>query len=297
MNGRREFALRAGRRLLRIGQIAFCCMGAAMVSAAGPHGTHPQGVLELDTRSEYSHIRVRRQGNLRTLSFVRDNGAEAEQSALNLKKPHELLLLYNRFMFTSYLFRPQQEHVLIVGLGGGSMVHFLRHYDPPLRIDVVEIDPAVVEIAAKYFGVHASANVNLVTADGFRYLQQTDSRYDVIYLDAYLKPAAETDPTGLPLRLKTQPFYANLQRRLKPEGLVVFNLNRHKAVEDDVRAIRAAFRQIYVFRPPSGNMVVVATASEAAPLPMASLHSRARDADQRLKPGLSFVELLGWLAH
>jgi spermidine synthase len=279
-----------------VGLLVLCC-GGAVAFAAGPHGSPPQGTVELDTRSEYSHLRVRRQGNVRTLLFVRENGTEAEQSAVNLKRPHELQLLYNRFMFTSYLFRPQQEQVLIVGLGGGSMLHFLRHYAPQLRVDVVEIDPAVVEIAAKYFGVHAAANVNLITADGFRYLQETENRYDVIYMDAFLKPAAETDATGLPLRMKTEQFYAALQRKLKPEGLVVFNLNRHKGVEADLRAIGEAFRQSYVFRPPSGNMVVVATTSTTGPLPMSLLHARARETDQRLKPTFSFVELLGWLAH
>jgi len=43
-------------------------------------------------------------------------------------------------MFSSYLFLPRPEHVLIVGLGGGSMVRFLEHHEPDLKIDVVEID-------------------------------------------------------------------------------------------------------------------------------------------------------------
>jgi len=70
---------------------------------------------------------------------------------VNLKKPYELLEAYARYMFLSYLFQAQPERVLIVGLGGAAMVHFLKHYDPEVHVDVVEIDPAVVKIAAEYF--------------------------------------------------------------------------------------------------------------------------------------------------
>jgi len=252
--------------------------------------------VELDTTSKYSHIRVKRQGNVYTLVFVRDNGEEAVETEVNVRKPHDLLAPYTRFMFSSYLFRPEQERVLIVGLGGGAMVHFLKHYDPDLHVDALEIDPAVVRIAERYFGVRSEGKVNVLTTDGLDYLEKTETRYDVIYMDAFLKPAADTDSTGVPLAMKTRQFYKGLQDKLTPEGLVAFNLNRSKSTDADIEAIRTAFAQVYVFRSPMGNVVVVAsTAGSRLPIPI--LHARAKEADQRFKANFSFSEMLTRLAR
>ena len=136
----------------------------------------------------------------RTLAFVRDNGQEAFETQVDLDKPYELTITYVPFMFNNYLLEPKPKRVLIVGLGGGSMIHFLKRYDPEVKIDSVEIDPAVVEIAKKYFNVPDDDNVKLMAEDGLKYLESTDAKYDVIYMDAFLKPSADTDKTGAPTR-------------------------------------------------------------------------------------------------
>jgi spermidine synthase len=238
---------------------------------------------------------VKRQGSVRTLLFVRDNGDEVEESMVNLKKPYEMLVPYVRFMFTSYLLQPQPQRVLIVGLGGGAMVHFLQHYDPELTVDVVEIDPAVVAVADKYFEVRSGGKIDIITADGRKYLETTDKRYDVIYLDAFLKPAAETDATGMPRAMKTVQFYKGLQEKLRPQGLVVFNLNRQPTTEADIRNIRGAFGQGYVFRMQTDNLVVAATLSPERLSP-ADVRARAKPLDARFKATFSFQELSRHLA-
>ena len=112
----------------------------------------PYGKLEHDVTSEFSHIRIRRRDDYRSMMFVRDTQEEVVESMLDLAHPNRLVVPYTQFMFLSYSFRPEQERVLIVGLGGGSMVHFLKKFDPELKVDVVEIDPAVVDIARRFFG-------------------------------------------------------------------------------------------------------------------------------------------------
>jgi spermidine synthase len=260
--------------------------GSADQSGAGVRSRN----IEFETTSAFSHLLVKRQGSVRTLLFVRDNGEEVEESMVNLKKPHELLVPYTRFMFTSYLFQPKQLRVLIVGLGGGAMVHFLQHCDPEVTVDVVEIDPAVVAVADKYFEVRSGGKIDVITADGRNYLETTDKRYDVIYLDAFLKPAAETDSTGMPLAMKTVQFYKGLQEKLRPQGLVVFNLNRQPTTEADIRNIRSAFGQAYVFRMQTDNLVVGATLSQERLSP-ADLRARAKSVDARFKATFSFQEL------
>ena len=91
--------------------------------------------------------------------------------------------------------------MLIVGLGGGSMVHYLQQTDPGVKIDAVEIDPLVVKLAADMFGTKPSENVNIVTADGLKFIADAkDQTYDVIYMDAFLKPSADDRRHGRPAR-------------------------------------------------------------------------------------------------
>lgn len=247
--------------------------------------------LEFDEHSEFSLIRVRRNGDVRTLIFVQDDGSEAVETRVNLKRPHELQSNYARYMFASYLLRPHPQHVLIIGLGGGAMVHFLQHHDPQVKVDVVEIDPVVVRVADEYFDVRGGGNVNIITADALDYLRDTDQQYDVIYLDAFLPASTGTDDAGVPLRLKTEQFYRDMQSKLTPGGIVAFNAITHDSFDDDVLAIRNAFHHALLFRVPnSGNRVLIGC-TENVPA-NAVLRSAARSLDGRFDASFSFLDLL-----
>ncbi len=267
--------------------------------SGAPQGYFPSplGVLELDVRSEYSHIRLYRKDQVRTLVFVRDSGEEALETQVDLANPHQLRFTYLEHLFLSYVFRPEQQRVLIVGLGGGSMVHFLKHYDPGVQVDAVEIDPVVVRIADQYFGVRSEGNVRVITADAFEFLANTTDPYDVIYMDAFLKPSADTDSTGVPLRLKTIRFYQDVQKKLKPGGVVAFNMNPHARMREDIETMRAAFAQVYVFPLPGyqGSVVIASTAPERQRLP--ALLARAAQLDRRFKTSFSFRTMVQRLAR
>ena len=255
-------------------------------------GVSDRARLEVDEKSDYSQVRIRRQGDVRTLLFVRDSGKEIVESRLSLDAPHVLMLPYSRVMFASYLFNPQPKRVLIVGLGGGAMVHFLKHYEPKLHVDVVEIDPLIVRLADKYFDMRSDGSVNIILTDGFDYLQNTAEHYDVIYMDAFLQPSADTDSTGVPHRLKTIEFYESIQDKLDPHGVVVFNLNAHADTEEDISTIKSAFLQTIVFRcAGSTNLVAVASMASTSP-DYSELQTRAVQLDKRFNASFSFQQIL-----
>ncbi len=91
--------------------------------------------------------------------------------------------------------------------------------------------------------------------------------------------------------MKTRQFYQEVQKRLTPRGVVVFNVNPHRAVDADLRAIRAAFSETYVFHTADTNIIVVATTS-ATREEFAALRARAKALDQRFKATFSFQEVL-----
>lgn len=246
------------------------------------------GRIEFERRSLYSQIRVRRNGTVRSLIFVRDNGEEAYESQVNLRAPHILYFSYLKHMFASYLFKEEQKRVMIVGLGGGSMVHFLQKYDPDVKIEAVEIDPLVVELAERYFAVKQNDQVRLIIADAFDYLERTRNQYDTIYMDAFLKPSAGTDSTGVPLKLRTQQFYTDIQKLLTEDGMVVFNINPHSGLQNDIETIEESFPQTYVFALPGSQGVVVVGSMNADRKAPGDLLNQGKAVDGRLKAAFSF---------
>lgn len=249
------------------------------------------GEIEHEETSAYSRIRVRRDGDVRLLTFVRDNGQEVVQSRVDLAAPQTLLSPYARGMFASYLYQPRPRRVLIVGLGGGAMVRFLTHHEPDVWIDAVEIDPAVVRVADTHFGVRSGGQVRVHTADAVAFVASIEERYDLILMDAFLRPSDDTDATGVPTRLKTLAFLGRLKAALAPGGVVAFNVNEHDRMADDIAAVRTAFGHAVVYDcPPAENKVVIAT--EGGLVGDDQLRARVAALDQRFGGALSFGELL-----
>lgn len=283
--------VRQGWRLFwLVALAASLCGGGSTGVARAQGGLSSYGRVEADVKSNYSRIRIRRTDNVRTLIFVRDGGEEVVESMVDLDRPQDLLIEYTQFMFLSYVHRPEPKKVLIVGLGGGSMINFLRKYDPNVAVDVVEIDKSIIDVADKYFDVRTEGNVRVVQADGFKYLAETKERYDVIFMDAFLKPSRDTDPNGVPLALKTSRFYKQMQDKLTTGGLVMFNLNPHSGSQRDIAGISAAFKNTYVYQLPRGGYVVAGSIAGERDLPSAIVR-QARAADKRFGASFSLERL------
>ncbi len=253
-------------------------------------------VVKVETKfaknSHFSRILVKQRGSIRTLYFVRDNGREAIESQVDMSRPHVLRLRYTRSMFASYLFVPNPERVLLVGLGAGAMVRFLERYDPGVQIEAVDVDPVVLEVAVEYFDTRSSEQVTLSVADGRQYLREARVLYDVIYLDAFLKPSATTDDMGIPLELKTASFYREMQDKLTEGGAVVFNLHLEEGIERELASIREAFASAHLFVVPrSRNYVIVATKT-ASSADAQSLRAAAAIAEPRFRDEFSVAEFV-----
>lgn len=56
--------------------------------------------------------------------------------------------------------------VLLVGLGGGGLPQFLRDFMPNVTIEVVELDPVVLEVAKQWFGFQPDDRLTVTLGDG-----------------------------------------------------------------------------------------------------------------------------------
>ncbi|MEM9480021.1 MAG: fused MFS/spermidine synthase [Verrucomicrobiota bacterium] len=252
-----------------------------------------QIIHEVD--SEFSRIRVREtEDGVRTLIFVDEDGRESRQSAINVHRPHELQLEYTKNIFASFLFQPRQERVLIVGLGGGGMVRFLHHVSPEMFIEAVEIDPAVVAVAAQYFGTQENDRLKIHVEDAFQFFRDSShGLYDVIYMDAFLKPTINADAPQLAQRLKTADFLREIRARLEPNGVLAFNLiESDNSTETDLAAIGDVFENVYLFSvPATGNLVVIA-AAHGSRLSQAELEDRASGLEAEFAGALPFKQFV-----
>lgn len=221
---------------------------------------------ELNLKTAYSNFRVADVGDWRTLYFIKPDGRESVASRVHIREPQRLEVPYMQHMVLAQLVAPKAEQGLIIGTGGGSMIHFLQQHYSAMKLDSVDIDPVVTGIATTWFGVVESSRLALHTADGYDFIRATDSsQYDVVYLDAFVKPNAETDASGIPLHLKTLTFFEEIKRILGVSGVVVFNLHENDQSKKDLQSIRETFSHVRVLRvPKSTNLIVIATGK---PLP------------------------------
>lgn len=138
------------------------------------------------------------------------------QSAIYLDSP-ELLSHYLQAFHRVTVRHPSLRRVLMIGAAGYAFPRFQLDAFPELRADVVELDPAMTTLAHRYFGLTPDPRLSTFHADGRTFVNRAQSRYDVIYLDAFQTRTP-------PFQLLTHEFVRSLARRLEPGGMVVLNL-------------------------------------------------------------------------
>lgn len=152
-------------------------------------------------------------GDMRTLHF----DERFIQSAMRISQPDDLLLSYTRAMMGFLLFQPQPRHILMIGLGGGSLAKYCYRHLPDSRITVVELDPAIIALRGRFCVPDNDARFQVVQADAVDYVAKMHEPVDIILHDGY-------SADGLPAPLSATPFYRQCLKALTPAGVLVSNL-------------------------------------------------------------------------
>jgi spermidine synthase len=135
------------------------------------------------------------------------------------------------------------EDVLIIGGGDGAMLREVSHYHSINKVTMVEIDKAVVDMCVKYLPRHSQGafedpRLDLVIADGAKYVAESQDKFDVIIVDS-------TDPIGPGEVLFRLDFYQNCKARLKESGVIVTQNGVPFMQPDEVRNTKKCFSQIF----------------------------------------------------
>ena len=135
---------------------------------------------------------------------------------------------------------PAVRDVLVIGAGDGGVIRELTRYPEIERIDMVEIDPLVVEVCKKYLPQTAcrfnDSRLKIYYEDGVRFIRSCENAYDLIIVDS-------TDPFGPGEGLFTREFYGSCYKALREDGIMV---NQHESpfYPEDAAACQRAHKRI-----------------------------------------------------
>lgn len=255
--------------------------GRRLVPRSSGHLPEGKYIAHLDEPEQATVTQLRRQlrngryakpfvledGEYRQLYF----GLRYTQSCMSLKEPDALTLAYTRKMMAFLLFQPQPRHIVIVGLGGGSLTKFCYRQLPHTRVTTVEIDQGVIELARLFKVPTPNARLRIVHADGADYFATTRQSADVVLVDG-------CDQHGIAPALCEEGFYASVRARLRPGGLLVVNLVGTVGRSDAlIRSIAHVFDGQVLILPVSvgGNRIAIAFCNPAWPPDWPEIDQRA----------------------
>ena len=116
------------------------------------------------------------------------------------------------------LFIPAPRNILLLGVGGGALVHYFCHYLPDSSINAVDYDAELLQIARERMKLPpADATLEYVVQDAAEFIQRCPRAYDLIVVDIF-------DAGLTPPWLLQQPLNQQLQQCLSKQGALAYNL-------------------------------------------------------------------------
>lgn len=231
-------------------------------------------------------IAISEQNGVRSLHL----GGDMIQSAMKIDAPNELALLYTQCMMGFLLFHPVPVHVLMIGLGGGSLAKFVYHRMLETKITVVEINQQVISTAFSYFSLPTEdERFRIILADGAQYIVDHPLSTDVLMIDGYNGGCQMAT-------LCSQELYNQAYQALCRDGMMVINLlSRDKNLNIYLQRIKNSFQEriITMLSEPRGNLIVFAFKQSAGKPAWNILKTRAKKLEETY--GLPFPDFVSKL--
>jgi spermidine synthase len=204
------------------------------------------------------------------------------QSEMSLKAPHDLAIRYTQKMMAFLLFQPRPKRIVLIGLGGGSLIKFCYQRMPGTQLTAVELDPNVIAFRDTFLMPPDDGRLQVLEADGAEFLQTTEKGIDALLVDAF-------DKTGFAPSLANREFFDNAYAKLSGNGVLVINLAGEKETYAGLigEAMHVFDDQVIVISvPDDGNHVLYAFKERHFEPRWRWLHNYAKEL--RAKFGLDF---------
>lgn len=239
-----------------------------------------------DDESAFGRVRVVEDASgLRSLYM---GAGRARQSAVFPGRPKHLEIAYTRAAMVGLALTPSDGRILFVGLGGGAMPMYTRQVMPEAHIDVVEIDPMIVDVAQRYFGFRPDSQLVVHTGDGRAFIEQeaAPGSYDLIVLDAF-------SDDEIPFALTTVQFLEAVRTRLSPGGIVASNLWSSQGEYFPMLATYdLVFGQVHLVRVGRGSQRILVASAGTQRLDRSALVEASRLLAERADLGFDLASLV-----
>ncbi|MBK9445042.1 MAG: spermidine synthase-like protein [Betaproteobacteria bacterium] len=217
-------------------------------------------------------------GQLRYLYF----SVRLMQSAMRLAAPDELALRYTQKMMAFLLFVPRPERIVLIGLGGGSLLKFCHRHLPTAHFTAVEISPEVIAFGEAFLLPLPGPKLQIIEADGADYVAEAAPGIDVLLIDAF-------DEHGFAPAMNNRVFLQSAWDKLSVKGVLVVNLaGERESYAGLVGEIMHVFddQVLIIPVPDDGNHVLLAFRERHFEPRWRWLHNHARELRARF--GLDF---------
>lgn len=123
------------------------------------------------------------------------------------------------------------ENLLLLGLGGGSIIKSLREtFIYQRNIVAVEIDSAMIELAKNEFGISTSKNLQIHRQDALEFVKISKEKFQLIIIDIFID-------TEVPAVFYKNEFCENVSKLLQKNGFIIFNVGVNLKNNSDITEI------------------------------------------------------------
>ncbi len=165
---------------------------------------------------------------------------------------------FNNVLAANVMVKEDPEF-LILGLGTGTVAYNSEKYFNTHKIDGVEIDGKIVDLAYQYFDL--PSDINVYVNDGRAYMNSCKKKYDIILVDAY------RDIT-IPFSMVSVEFFNLVKNCLNENGIMIVNLNMNSSREGGINdyiagTVSSVFKNCY--QAPAGSNVLIYASNDIDP--------------------------------
>lgn len=206
-----------------------------------------QGYIDVDT--QYNRILIYENSDDKTnrpiLSMI--TNPRETQSSMFLDEDNDLVIDYTKYYRLARHFNSDIKHSLMIGGAGYSYPKDYLNKFTTAKIDVVEIDPMLTELARKYFNLKDDKRLTIYHEDGRTFLNKTKNKYDAIFGDAF------SSLYSIPYQLTTKETVKKMHNILNDGGVVLVNIisaiegEEGEFLKAEYATFKTVFPQVYLF--------------------------------------------------
>jgi len=166
--------------------------------------------------------------------------------------------VWDLLMLPAYFYPPGTiKRILVLGVGGGAVIHLLHNHIQPESIVGVELNAVHLVVAKKYFAV-SNEKTQLIHADAVKWLESySGPTLDLIIDDMFGEEKQGATQRAIPLNRK---WFTQINRHLSRRGMFIVNTHDYACFRNCAyrsnKKVTAYFESVFQFTMPHyGNRV------------------------------------------